>query len=66
VILSGLDRIALKMLIGDRSKYIAVVAGITFSVFLIVQMVSVFIGILKRTTADIRTIGAPVWEQTRP
>ena len=46
---------------GDRAKYIAVVAGITFSVFLVVQMVSVFLGILKRTTADIRTIGAPVW-----
>jgi len=61
VLITGLDKIALKMLIGDRGKYIAVVAGITFSVFLIVQMVSVFIGILKRTTADIRTIGAPVW-----
>jgi len=59
--LKGLDRIALKMLMGDRAKYIAVVAGITFSVFLVVQMVSVFLGILKRTTADIRTIGAPVW-----
>jgi putative ABC transport system permease protein len=59
--LKGLDRIALKMLMGDRAKYIAVVAGITFSVFLIVQMVSVFLGILKRTTADIRTIGAAVW-----
>jgi putative ABC transport system permease protein len=59
--LKGLDRIALKMLMGDRAKYIAVVAGITFSVFLIVQMVSVFLGILRRTTADIRTIGAEVW-----
>jgi putative ABC transport system permease protein len=57
----GLDRIALKMLIGDRAKYLTVVAGVTFSVFLIVQMVSVFIGILRRTTADIRTIGAQVW-----
>jgi putative ABC transport system permease protein len=59
--LSGLDRIALKMLTGDRAKYLTVVAGVTFSVFLIVQMVSVFIGILRRTTADIRTIGAQVW-----
>jgi len=60
-VLKGLDRIALRMLTGDRAKYVAVIAGITFSVFLVVQMVSVFLGILKRTTADIRTIGAPIW-----
>lgn len=59
--MKGLDRVALKMLMGDRAKYFAVIAGITFSVFLVVQMVSVFLGILRRTTADIRTIGAPVW-----
>jgi putative ABC transport system permease protein len=54
--------IALKMLLGDRSKYIAIVFGITFSCFLIAEQSATFCGVMLRTTSQIRdTYGADIW-----
>ena len=54
--------IALKMLTGDRAKYIGIVAGLTFAALLIAQQASIFCGLLYRTTAQIRDIvDADVW-----
>ena len=46
--------IALKMLIGDRLKYIALVAGIAFAALLITQQASIFTGYTLRTGTWIR------------
>jgi putative ABC transport system permease protein len=54
--------VALKMLTGDRAKYLGLVFGITFASFLMSQQVSVFIGIIKRTASQILDIGdAEIW-----
>jgi putative ABC transport system permease protein len=54
--------IALKMLTGDRSKYIAIVFGVTFACFLIAEQSAIFCGVMLRTTSQIRdTYGADVW-----
>jgi putative ABC transport system permease protein len=54
--------IAIKMLIGDRAKYLGIVAGITFAALLIAQQASIAIGLLLRTTAHIQDIAdADVW-----
>jgi putative ABC transport system permease protein len=54
--------IALKMLMGDRAKYIGIIAGITFSALLISQQASIFCGLLLRTTAQIRDLAdADIW-----
>ncbi len=54
--------IALKMLMGDRAKYIGILAGITFSALLIAQQASIFCGLLLRTAAQIQDIAdAEVW-----
>jgi len=62
---SGLNRglfvIALKLLVNDRTKFYSVVIGITFAVFLIVQMTSMFAGILQRSSATVANVGASVW-----
>lgn len=54
--------IAIKMLTGDRAKYIGIVAGITFAALLIAQQASIAIGLLLRTTAHIQDIAdADIW-----
>jgi putative ABC transport system permease protein len=54
--------IALKMLTGDRSKYFGIIFGVTFATFLMAQQVSVFIGIIARTTSQIIDVrDADIW-----
>jgi putative ABC transport system permease protein len=54
--------IAIKMLIGDRAKYLGIIAGITFAALLIAQQASIAIGLLLRTTAHIQDItDADIW-----
>jgi putative ABC transport system permease protein len=44
------------MLTGDRTKYIAIVAGVTFAALLIAQQLSIACGLLLRTTSTIQDI----------
>jgi len=54
--------IALKMLLGDRPKYLGIIAGITFAALLIAQQASIFCGLLLRTTAQVQDIAdADIW-----
>jgi putative ABC transport system permease protein len=57
----GLLLVALKLLVNDRSKFYSVVIGITFAVFLMVQMTSMFAGILQRSSATVANVGASIW-----
>jgi len=40
---------ALRMLTGDRAKYIAIICGITFTALLVTQQMSVFVGLMERS-----------------
>lgn len=54
--------VALKMLTGDRAKFIGIVLGLTFAALLITQQGSIFCGIMLRTAAQITDIsGADLW-----
>jgi putative ABC transport system permease protein len=54
--------IALKMLMGDRAKYLGIIAGITFAALLIAQQGSIFCGLLLRTSNQIRDVAdAEIW-----
>jgi len=57
----GILRIAFKLLVNDRGKFAALIVGITFAVFLMVQMTSIFAGILRKASATVINIGAKVW-----
>jgi putative ABC transport system permease protein len=59
--LSGILLIAYKLLTNDRGKFFSLLVGITFAVFLMVQMTSIFSGILHRSSATVTNIGASVW-----
>ncbi len=59
--MSGIIKIAYKLLINDRAKFAALLVGITFAVFLMIEMTSLFAGILNRSSATVINIGASVW-----
>lgn len=55
-------QIALKMLLGDRAKYLGLVFGIAFATLLMSQQVSIFIALMTRTASQIRDVTeADVW-----
>jgi putative ABC transport system permease protein len=51
--------IAIKMLLGDRAKYIGIVIGLTFASLLITQQSATFIGIMTRTFSFLTDVGQP-------
>ncbi len=54
--------IALKMLTGNRARYYAMVFGISFGCTLMAQQASIFVGLMRNTTSQIRDIqGADIW-----
>ncbi len=57
----GILRIGFKLLVNDRSKFSALLVGITFSVFLMMQMTAMFAGILNRAYSTVTNIGAAMW-----
>lgn len=68
--------IALKMLTGDRSKYFGIIFGVAFASLLMAQQTAIFVGIMLRTTSQIRDVpDAGIWvmdprvlyvDETRP
>jgi len=42
-------RYALKMLIGDKAKYLGIILGLSFSSFIISQQAAIFVGLMSRT-----------------
>jgi len=57
----GLLRIALKLLVNDKGKFLTIIIGITFAVFLINQMTSMFAGILDSSVSSVANVGAQMW-----
>jgi putative ABC transport system permease protein len=53
--------LALKMLVGDRGKYLMLVGGLTFAALLMTQQSAVFFGLLNWTTSHLRNIRATIW-----
>lgn len=59
--MTGLLRIAYKLLVNDRGKFLALLVGITFAVFLMVMMTSTFAGIMRKSYSTVVNTGAKVW-----
>ncbi len=57
-----MHRVAIKMLVGDRAKYLAIIMGIGFASMLITQQEAIFVGIMTRTVSAISDLGQPqIW-----
>ena len=52
-------RIALRMLLGDRPKYLSLVCGLGFAVLLISQQGAIFLGLLTRSTGPLQNVVQP-------
>jgi putative ABC transport system permease protein len=52
-------RVALKMLFGDKAKFLALALGLSFAVLLIAQQGSIFLGLLLRATGFLQNISQP-------
>ena len=59
--MTGILKIAYKLLVNDKGKFAALLVGVTFAVFLITMMTSMFAGILKRSSSTVINIGATIW-----
>ena len=49
----GILKLAYKLLVNDKAKFTALLVGITFAVFLMVAMTSLFAGVLNRASATV-------------
>ena len=57
-----MNYVALRMLMGERAKYLGLVFAIAFSTFLLENQTSIFAGILKRTASQVMDVtDADVW-----
>ena len=57
-----MDGVALKMLFGDRAKYIGLIFGIAFSTMLMSNQVSIFTRLMLRTASQILDVReADIW-----
>jgi putative ABC transport system permease protein len=59
--MSGILKLAYKLLVNDKAKFTALLVGITFAVFLIIQMTAMFAGTMKRASATVLNLGASMW-----
>ena len=54
--------VALRMLTGDRTKYLGIVFGVSFAALLMGQQMAIFCGLMRNTTSQIRDLeGADLW-----
>lgn len=56
-----MNYIALKMLFGDRAKYLMLLCGLSFAVMLIVQQGSIFWGLMIWSQSGISNLNVPIW-----
>jgi len=59
--MKGILKLAYKLLVNDKAKSTALLVGITFAVFLMIAMTSLFAGVLKRASATVINLGASMW-----
>ena len=59
--MKGILKIAFKLLVNDKGKFAALLMGITFAVFLMVMMTSIFSGVLRSASSVVINIGAKIW-----
>ena len=59
--MKGILRLAYKLLVNDKAKFTALLVGITFAVFLMIFVTSMFSGALNHASATVINIGATLW-----
>jgi ABC-type transport system, involved in lipoprotein release, permease component len=61
----GLGTIAIKLLTGDGGKFFTLILGVSFAVFLMLQMTSIFFGVIAKSGSSIYNTDADMWVMDR-
>jgi putative ABC transport system permease protein len=59
--LKGTFKLAFKLLVNDTAKFTALLMGITFAVFLMMFVTSMFVGVLNHASATVINVGSTIW-----
>ena len=59
--MKGILKLGYKLLVNDKAKFTALLLGITFAVFLIMFITSMFFGVLNHASATVINIGSTLW-----
>jgi putative ABC transport system permease protein len=59
--MKGILKLAYKLLVNDKAKFSALLVGITFAVYLMMFVTSMFSGVMTHASSTVINIGAPVW-----
>ncbi|HTT23342.1 MAG TPA: ABC transporter permease [Candidatus Sulfotelmatobacter sp.] len=59
--MKGILKLAYKLLVNDKAKFTALLIGITFAVYLMMFVTSMFVGVLNHASATVINIGASIW-----
>jgi putative ABC transport system permease protein len=59
--MKGINKLAYKLLVNDTAKFSALLLGITFAVFLMMFITSMFTGVMNHASSTVINLGAPVW-----
>jgi putative ABC transport system permease protein len=59
--MKGILKLAYKLLVNDEAKFSALLLGITFAVFLMMFITSMFSGVMNHASSTVINIGAPLW-----
>ena len=55
-------RYAIKMLIGEKLKYLGIILALSFGSFIIIQQAAIFLGVIHRTYGFIEDTSQPdIW-----
>lgn len=54
-------RLALRMLFGDRAKYLMLISGIMFATILMTQGAALFCGVMSWTSSTLRNVRTEIW-----
>lgn len=57
----GILKLAYKLLVNDKSKFTALLVGITFASFLMMFIASMFAGVMNHSSATVTNVGASMW-----
>jgi len=61
----GILKVAYKLLVNDKGKFVALLMGVTFAVFLMIQVTSMFAGMMMKASATVANTGARMWVMDR-
>lgn len=57
-----MNHIAIKMLMGDKGKYLGIIMGLTFASLIMTQQPAIFVGLMTRSYSFISDVGLPdIW-----